>query len=409
MDPQAGEINFYEELGVEPDASSEQIRDAFRAMVRLLHPDQQTDPVLKQIAERQMRKMNRIYEVLSDAERRRRYDETLEEEKFPTIIVNAAADNPNFRLLIGRFAWIGAVLVSAALLIWLASSQNNSSLSRARDSFAAFYDPSASSANPRESLPGDSEIQRLRSNLRTMTVERDAAIRELNKLRSAASPFLPELPAAAPESSQPVTTLTELPSPAKTSTPVNAAPAANVAPAVNPPPVVSAAPPPPVSPAPPVKSNPLPVTTPPANPVQTVKLTPPVTPARVEPVANRHLSGSWYYVRPANGQQNSNRALYVPEFIEATVTEENGTVRGKYRSRFVVPDRSISPDVNFSFSGVVNGSTATCPWTGAGGAMGEVTLTLLPNNSMRIDWTASQMGKQQGLASGTAVLTRKVE
>ena len=61
-----GEITFYDELGVAPGASPEEIRDAFRLFVRLLHPDQQTDPQLREIAEQQMRKLNRIYTVLSD-------------------------------------------------------------------------------------------------------------------------------------------------------------------------------------------------------------------------------------------------------------------------------------------------------------------------------------------------------
>ncbi len=86
-----GEINFYDELGVTPDASADEIRDAFRSLVRLLHPDQQTDPQLKEIAERQMRKINSVYAVLSDPERRRIYDEDMEDGYAPAIIVNNAA------------------------------------------------------------------------------------------------------------------------------------------------------------------------------------------------------------------------------------------------------------------------------------------------------------------------------
>jgi hypothetical protein len=65
--------------------------------------------------------------------------------------------------------------------------------------------------------------------------------------------------------------------------------------------------------------------------------------------------------------------------------------------------------VNFSFAGPVNGQTVTCPWIGTAGAKGDVTFTLLPNNSMRVDWSASQLGRQQALASGTAVLKRRIE
>ena len=190
-----------------------------------------------------------------------------------------------------------------------------------------------------------------------MTVERDAAVRELTRLRGATgAPEPGSAPAAeTPEMTAAPVALTELPSTPKL-------------------------PPPP---------NPL--------------------PGRTEPAVNRHLAGFWFYNKPARGQQNKNQALYLPEYIEATITEENGTLRGKYRSRFQIFDRAISPDVNFSFSGVINGLTATCPWTGAGGARGEITFTLIPSNSMRVDWTASEMGNQQGLASGTAILTRRVE
>ena len=55
-----------EELGVAQNAPPEEIKDSFRALVRILHPDHQTDPQLKEIAERQMRKLNGIYAVLSE-------------------------------------------------------------------------------------------------------------------------------------------------------------------------------------------------------------------------------------------------------------------------------------------------------------------------------------------------------
>ena len=40
--PADGEITYYAQLGVEPTASTEQIRETYRSLVRLLHPDQQT-------------------------------------------------------------------------------------------------------------------------------------------------------------------------------------------------------------------------------------------------------------------------------------------------------------------------------------------------------------------------------
>src|SRR6201999_4653314 len=95
----AGEITFYEELGVVPAASPDELREAFRTLVRLLHPDQQTDPHLKDAAERQMRKLNPIYAVLSDPDRRRRYNEDLEDGYPPAIIIGPIPNRDNRRLI----------------------------------------------------------------------------------------------------------------------------------------------------------------------------------------------------------------------------------------------------------------------------------------------------------------------
>ncbi len=136
-------------------------------------------------------------------------------------------------------------------------------------------------------------------------------------------------------------------------------------------------------------------------------------PVRVDRPAPRPISGFWFYSRPPQGQHNTNRSLYLPEFIEATIWDENGVIHGKYRARFQIADRAIYPDVDFSFSGpsgmsASGGATATYSWIGAAGAKGELTLKLVSENSLRVDWTATDLGAQQGLASGTAVLTRRV-
>jgi curved DNA-binding protein CbpA len=163
---QDGEITFYEELGVPANASSEAIRDAFRLYVRLLHPDHQTDPQLKEIAEIQMRKFNRIYAVLSDPESRQHYDEILDEDYSPPIILTSPAKKLTH--LAARLAWVAAIIISAGLLLWLASDNTPAALSRA---------PEANGT-----LPGP-QVSQLQSDLKALTVERDTAIRELNKLR----------------------------------------------------------------------------------------------------------------------------------------------------------------------------------------------------------------------------------
>ncbi|MGB7859875.1 MAG: J domain-containing protein [Acidimicrobiia bacterium] len=63
--------DYYEILGVDRDASSEQIKKAFRRIARETHPD--TNPG-DQSAEAKFREAAEAYEILSDPERRNRYD-----------------------------------------------------------------------------------------------------------------------------------------------------------------------------------------------------------------------------------------------------------------------------------------------------------------------------------------------
>jgi len=359
-----GEITFYEELGVGPNASPEEIRDAFRLFVRLLHPDQQTDPQLKEIAENQMRKLNRVYAVLSDPDSRRQYDEALEEDRLLPIIVNPPS--PGRRLAGATLAWSAAIAVSAGVLIWLLASDNSSPVpTRASEpgsgTLIAASAPGFPGKPPANQDSDASQISRLRKDLRAVMVERDAAIVELDKLRDALQIRPRETQQAASSrllegvEPQPLT-LTEVPAVAAR----------------------------------------LPVLASPALP-------------RVERPASRQMAGFWFYAKPPDGQTNKNQTLYPPEYIEATITEEGGVIHGRYRSRFLIVDRAISPDVNFTFTGTQSGTQFTGPWTGAGGAKGELTLRLTSDNSMRIDWSASDLGTQQGLISGTAVLTRRIE
>lgn len=64
---------FYEFLSVNQDASSSEIRKAYRKLSLILHPDKNKD----ENAENQFRQLVAIYEVLKDEERRQRYDDIL--------------------------------------------------------------------------------------------------------------------------------------------------------------------------------------------------------------------------------------------------------------------------------------------------------------------------------------------
>uniref|UniRef100_A0A4W5PRH8 DnaJ homolog subfamily C member 1 n=1 Tax=Hucho hucho TaxID=62062 RepID=A0A4W5PRH8_9TELE len=65
--------NFYQFLSVEQDASSADIRKAYRRLSLTLHPDKNKD----ENAETQFRQLVAIYEVLKDEERRERYNDVL--------------------------------------------------------------------------------------------------------------------------------------------------------------------------------------------------------------------------------------------------------------------------------------------------------------------------------------------
>jgi len=357
------EINFYQELGVAADASPEEIRDAFRSLARLLHPDQQTDDQLKKMAEAQMRKLNPIYAVLSDPERRRRYDEDLADGYQAPIIFDGAPPR-NFHRVVGRMVWAGAILLTGGLLFWLASDTPPSPQSRGR--IENLLDPSPA-LKPSSNASESADLVRLRADLRAVLAERDAALHELSVMRGKGTAPAANLSFAPRpvDRSTPMIAMTELPST----------------------PRVSAAPP---------------ATAKPESPT--------LEPSKFEPPKpSRRLAGFWFYAQPPQGQKNKNQSLYPPEYIEAVITEENGVVHGNYRSRFRIVDRAISPEVNFSFAGTPNGLSVSCPWSGPGGAHGELTMRLVSDNSIKIDWNATELGTQQGLISGTAVLTRRLE
>jgi len=64
--------DYYESLGVPRTASEAEIKKAFRKLAREHHPDVAKD---KKKAEEKFKEINEAYEVLSDAEKRQRYDE----------------------------------------------------------------------------------------------------------------------------------------------------------------------------------------------------------------------------------------------------------------------------------------------------------------------------------------------
>lgn len=64
--------DYYSTLGVAREATPEEIKKAFRKLARQYHPDTAKD---KKVAEEKFKEINEAHEVLSDPEKRRKYDQ----------------------------------------------------------------------------------------------------------------------------------------------------------------------------------------------------------------------------------------------------------------------------------------------------------------------------------------------
>ena len=59
-------MNPYEVLGVKPGASQEEIKSAYRKLVKQYHPDQYGDNPLKNLAEEKLAEINKAYDMIKN-------------------------------------------------------------------------------------------------------------------------------------------------------------------------------------------------------------------------------------------------------------------------------------------------------------------------------------------------------
>ena len=253
-------MSLYDDLGVREGATAEEIREQYRVLVRLFHPDQFVDAALKAAAEGQMRRFNEIAAILTDPERRRQYEA---EKPAPIVIHAPQAVSPSRRIPWKSIAWGTAAMACAGAIVWVSDHET-----------------------------------------------------------------LPEAPAFA---------------------------------------------------------------------MRTVVAAPSPNPS----TSSSHFAGAWFYARRSEPQTKVNG----PEFIETQITEEDGRMQGRYRSRYRVMDQTTPPSVNFEFMGQAEGSSAEMPFTRDDGGHGEVKLRLISEREMELDWTSTDF-PAPALTSGTAILVR---
>ena len=124
--------DYYGELGVAPDASAAELRQAYRAQARRLHPDLHPDREAETRPDGAsgepdsdaMRRLNEAWRVLGDPQSRRRYDQSLAGDvpgwvgADPSLAGDGVVPDlamPGHRLL--RSWWLVAVAILAAIFV----------------------------------------------------------------------------------------------------------------------------------------------------------------------------------------------------------------------------------------------------------------------------------------------------
>jgi hypothetical protein len=111
--------SLYALLRLPPTASAEQLRQSFRRLSKLYHPDTTTLPAVE--AERAFQELRRAYAVLGDPGARRLYDERLRLARptLPTVSPPGPVAPVSLRRALSGGEWFALLLLALALVLCL--------------------------------------------------------------------------------------------------------------------------------------------------------------------------------------------------------------------------------------------------------------------------------------------------
>ncbi len=412
-------MDHYEELGITPSATAEEIARAHRRLTKLLHPDQQMDEGMKSLAQTQMRRLNAIVETLSDPDRRREYDEQLRGDlpsAPPRPSRTAAVRRPRFRRISWHSVpwWVGSTIGAVVLTVgavWFWANDLGSSFGNNHSQVYVRPQPKAATDSKPNSDPAitvqpapqenPSTLGRLSSRIRQAILP--------SKPKTKKTPVKAQIPRL-PESRERVV-VNPLPEPAKVSPTARKSfriPTPEIARAV---PNQLEVPPPPklslnnsgVEP-PPVPLSAIPVAVIP-KPSESAPPAPVSNPARSPKTNDENLlAGEWVYAPKEPEKQKA--GLYPPEFINLKLFSEAGALHGEYHARYHVTDRPISPDVNFQLS-PADKNYRKFSWASSNGSRGTMKISQIDAATIHIEWQTTKYIRGPALTAGTATLVRR--